>query len=332
MKVEYIKTQAAGQWSGILQSLSPKLQEIIARGRHHGPCPMCSGKDRARCHNDFEKTGGIICNQCKGGADGFAVLMWANGWRFRKTRDAVARYLGLNSGTIPALRPQVQTALPKDWTRERNQLERIWSESQSGERRLIQYFQYRGLSIMPSDTLRLHPSLEYWHDGKSFGKFSCMIARIEIDGELVGLHRTYLDSDSFGKAPVPCAKKTIKCADSMSGGAIRLFEPEPNKPLVLCEGIETGLAIHDYSGWPIWPCGSRILLEKVILPDDVRVVYVAGDKDRSGGGQESAEKLAQRLANEGREVHITYPPLEIPEASSSVDWLDGLKDKEIAHV
>jgi phage/plasmid primase-like uncharacterized protein len=117
----------------------------------------------------------------------------------------------------------------------------------------------------------------------------------------------------------------------LNGGAIKLFDLETDQPLALCEGIETGLAVHEYSGWPVWPCVNRILLEKVELPERVKSVVICGDKDKSGDGQESADKLARRLVDEGREVKIALPPIEIPEGDKSVDWLNFLT-LEVAHV
>ena len=75
-KIETIKTHAFGRWPEILLNLAPHLEPMVSRDRKHGPCPLCGGKDRARCHNDFSESGGVFCNQCGGGADGIAVLQW----------------------------------------------------------------------------------------------------------------------------------------------------------------------------------------------------------------------------------------------------------------
>jgi putative DNA primase/helicase len=330
--VQTVKDSSAGRWFDTINSLAPQLTDMIERGRRHGPCPLCGGKDRARCHNDFEETGGIFCNQCDGGADGFSVLMWANSWTFWESLQAVKSYLGLDNGVMPESRPQIRTVTPKDWTAVQKKLERIWKESGSGVSRLREYFEYRGLLITPPNTLSIHPSIEYWYDGKSYGKFPCIVARIIKNNELAGIHRTFLDIDSPGKAPVPKPKLSKKCMDSMTGGCIRLFEFNQEKPLVLCEGIETALAVHELTGYPVWACVSSTMMEKVQLPSNVKSVIVAADKDKSGTGEESAKRLAQRLVDEGREVKISIPPAEIPEGDKSVDWLDYLNSKEVACV
>lgn len=330
--VEYLKAQATGRWQEILLTEAPHLTDIICRGRRHGPCQMCGGKDRARCHNDFEETGGIFCNQCGGGADGLAVLIWANGWTFPEALEAVASYLGFITNTLPTVHKHTPKPHPKkDWSRERKQLEQAWSESQPGAKRLREYFEHRGLYLATPDTLRLHPNLSYYHTDGKVTHHPTMLAQIIRGNEVVGMHRTYLDSDEPGKAAVSSPKKTIKCADTMSGGSIHLFEPEADKPLVLCEGIETALAIHDCSGWPVWPCVNSTMLEKVELPNHIKSVHIGADKDLSGAGQASAEKLAQRLLAEGHEVKISLPPAPIPDDSKSIDWLSYLM-QEVSHV
>jgi putative DNA primase/helicase len=323
--IETIKSYANGRWREILLTLATSIAPTIERGKRHGPCPLCDGKDRARCHNDFEETGGIFCNQCGGGADGLAVLMWANGWTFPEALEAVKSYLGLTADTLPTIRKHTPKPNPKtDWSRERKQLEHTWSESQPGAKRVREYFEHRGLHLSLPDTLRLHPKLSYYHSDKKVTYHPVMLAQIIRGNEVVGMHRTYLDSDGPGKAAVSSPKKTIKCADTMSGGSIHLFKPEADKPLVLCEGIETALAIHDCSGRPVWPCVNSTMLEKVELPESIKSIYIGADKDLSGTGQASAKKLSRRLIDEGGEVKISLPPAPVPEGSKSIDWLSYL--------
>lgn len=327
-----IKAHANGRWSAIISTLTPRLAQTVERGKRHGPCPLCGGKDRARCHNDFNDTGGIICNQCGGGADGLAVLMWANSWTFPKTLESVANYLGLTNSTFQTPRHRTPRPQPKNnWRRECREVLAIWDEAMLNHPRLNEYLEYRGLPVTPPDALRLHPSLEYWYEGKSYGKFACMVARIIKEGELVGIHRTFLDPDGPGKAPVMKPKLSKKCADTMSGGSIRLFEPEADKPLVLCEGIESSLAVYEITGFPVWSCINSTMLEIVVLPDNVKSIIIGADKDRSEAGQASAEKLGRRFAGTGWDVKISLPPMPIPEEASGVDWLDYL-NKEVAHV
>jgi len=328
MNAPTIKSHASGRCCEIIIALASHLAPMIERGNRHGPCGLCGGTDRARLHNDFAETGGIFCNQCGGGADIFAVLMWANGWSFPETIDAVAGFLGFGEGCCPAIRQKVKPAPTKDWSQERRLLKAIWCETIPDPGRIAEYLYFRGLGGEIPKGLKFHPSLYYSH-GREKGFFPAMVAQFVRGREAVGLHRTWLDKNGSGKAPVSKPKKTIKCADSMSGGAIQIFKHDPGKPLVLCEGIETGLAVHEHSVWPVWACGNAILLEKVIVPEEVKEVYIAVDKDRTRTGEIKSANLAKRLKSEGKKVSLSIPPGEIPEGKSSLDWLDVLSQEVI---
>lgn len=331
--IESVKNHAYDSWQEIILSLAPHLSPMISRGRRHGPCPLCGGKDRARCHNDFNETGGVFCNQCGGGADGLAVLQWANGWDFRQAVDALRSHLGIVDGEMPPLKPiQKPEPIPeKDWSVERQRLQSIWEATEPDTGRIRQYLESRGLFVDVPPGLRLHPSLGYYHQGP-LAQYPAMVARIQRNGETVGLHITYLDTDGPGKASISQPKKIRKCVENISGGAIRLFEPVDNMPLTLTEGIESALAVRDISGFPVWACGNSSLLAKAIIPESVRSVYIGADKDRSGAGQRAAEKLAQRLWDEsGRSATISFPPMEIPDGEKSIDWNDYVaQEQEVA--
>ena len=329
--VESLKAQSVGRWLGIIAHLAPQLTLACQSPGQHVKCPCHGEQDGFRLFENASETGGGYCNQTGAYPDGLAVLMWTNGWTFPEALEAVANYFGLTANTLPTIHKHTLKPHPKkNWSRERKQLGQAWSESQPGAKRVREYFEHRGLYLSLPDTLRFHPRLPYYHNDGEVTHHPAMLAQIIRGDEVVGIHRTYLDSDGPGKASVPSPKKIIKCADTISGGSIRLFEPEPDNPLVLCEGIETALAIRDYSDWPVWSCVNSTMLEKVELPDSIKSVYIGADKDLSGDGQESAAKLAQCLVNEGREVKISLPLMEIPEGSNSVDWLDYL-NKEVTY-
>ena len=324
-EIEKIKNHASGRWPEILLNLAPHISPMIERGRKHGPCPLCGGKDRARCHNDFDETGGVFCNHCDGGADGLAALQWANGWTFPESIDAVADCLGLSKGApLPPIAISIPKPEPeKDWEPKRKWIEMLWNEAVPGHPGLQRYLEYRGLSIDLPPSLRLHKGLKYLDDQKrSLGKFPCMVARIIRGAEVVGLHVTFLDPEGPGKAAVPNEKKIWRCADTVSGGSINLFEPEPNIPLAFTEGIESALAVRELSGFPVWACGNSSLLSKVEVPESVSRVYIGADKDRSCAGERAAQNLAQRLLEKGQGAVISFPPIDIPDGESSVDWLD----------
>ena len=329
-----LKSYGCGRWGEILLSLAPHLSEFITRGRRHGPCPLCGGKDRARCHNDFDQTGRILCNQCGGGWDGIETLKWANCWSFKEAVEAIEVHLGITDGQIPKIKliPKSEPPVEKDWEVEKQRLKKIWDETEPDSGRIAEYFQFRGLDIPVPSTLRFYPKLVYIHEGP-YVQFPCMIARVTRKGETIGIFRTWLAEDEPGKADVSQPKKSWKCVDRLNGGAIKIFPAEPGKPLVLCEGIETGMAIRQMMGFPTWACTSHILLENVEVPRFVNKVIIAGDLD--GGkekGQKAVEKLAERLHGEGKQVKVALPPGPIPEGAKGVDWLNILNEsREVAH-
>jgi len=329
-----IKSNASGRWLEILPALAPELDEACRKPGKHVKCP-CHGKhDGFRLYPDSAETGGGICNLEGGFQDGFAVLMWRNGWNFLEAIQAVAKYLGLNQGyTISTRqRPQTESAPKKDWFMERERFESIWNESNQAYPLLKTYLECRGLSIDIPQSLRLHRNLYQYKNGTG-DRFPTMIARITRDGQMVGLHITFLNHDGTGKAQLDNTRKTWKCADTVSGGAIQLFQPEPNKPFVVTEGIETALAVRSMTGFPVWACGSKSLLGSVRIPDKVRPLFIGMDKDRNEGGETAARKLAERIYKEhGFITTICKPPISIPEGKDSIDWLDYVvQSQEVIH-
>ena len=103
--------------------------------------------------------------------------------------------------------------------------------------------------------------------------------------------------------------------------------------LALAEGIETGLAVAQASGWPVWAVVAVDNFRRVVVPDGVRRVILCGDGDepelaaRIAAGSEpvtpagrSLARAAGRFRREGIEVR-----LEIPHGGKR-DWNDVLRD------
>lgn len=99
MDSQEVKQHASGHWREIISRLSGIPVEILDC-KNHG-CPKCGGgKDRFRAFNDFDKTGGVMCNQCFTKAsgnhcDGFSTLQWLTGKSFPEIMREVMDFLGL---------------------------------------------------------------------------------------------------------------------------------------------------------------------------------------------------------------------------------------------
>lgn len=336
MKAEEVRPLARGRWGEILVALAPQLQNAIDRTGRHVPCPVHGGKDGYRVFKDVEASGGSVCNTCGVFADGFATLMWANGWDFSTALNAVAEYLrtGASSAARLAAPKVASVEVGEADEKLRQALNRVWNETVPVSDRDAEparlYLARRGLSIRPPDTLRFHPSLSYYDGEKKIGEFPAIIAMVTgAQGKPVTVHRTYLTTDGK-KAPVESPKKLMSYPKNrkLVGGAIRLVDPGP--VLAVAEGLETALAVMEGTGLPVWCAVNAYLLEHFEAPPEVRRVIVFADKDRPtaqhprGHGQEAARQLVQRLWAKGIQASAIVPAGDIPAGQKSLDWLDIL--------
>ena len=323
-----IKEQACGLWAGVVACVAPQLIPAIEKKGKHCACSVHGGKDGFRVFKNFAETGGAICNTCGSFSDGLALIEWANGWNFKETLIAVNEYLNGHTQTVPPNTVKLVRKVEAPNLKHQQAIDNTLSRSEFIHNTVAEtYLNNRGLVFASTpnvNNLAFIESLPYWHDDKDYGAFPAMIGIYRnLDGEVINLHRTYLNSNGM-KASVPSAKKMM--SPSLSGAtigcAVQLFTP--TKQLAITEGIETALAVHLSTGLPVWAATSTTLLEKVQIPHMVQEVFIMADKDRSGAGERSAQKLAQRLLTERPRliVKVCLPPLGIPEGEKSIDWLD----------
>jgi len=343
-RYQEVKDAARSQWSRIILALcrSTEIHDAITRGPNdHGRCPNPShpqkNGDAFRVFDDFDQTGGVICNSCGAFPNGFALLQWENGWDFTQAWHAVRDLL--NDGVIASVDQQVDRAAPvqtasdtvDDKQKKRPtiaRLKQLWEEAvpldHPDAEPARRYFANRHLLLDTyPQVMRLHPNLGYFEQSIKLGEYPVLLAQlVSPDGQVVGLHHTYLTS-AGGKAPVPSVKKMRVARGKQSqGAAIRLFEP--GDQLGVSEGIETGLAAYLATGIPVWPTYSSSLLQSVMIPRHVKRLIIWADLDRSQAGRKAAGKLKQRLRDEGRTdliIQIQYPNLPLNDRKS-VDWWD----------
>ncbi len=338
MKYEFetqrVKDGARGRWANILQDLAPSLEDAVNRRGKHVPCPVHGGRDGFRLFPDVDQTGGGVCNTCGYFTDGFALLMWINGWDFSRAIREVAGISG-NQSVMDrrAANAPVSSGFSDDAVR-RDHLNITWRESLSLKDPKAEsarlYLARRGLSVAFPDTLRFHPELGYYADNRLVARYPAIIGQVTGQGgDAVTLHRTYLTMDGH-KAPVDAPKKLMRhpSGRTLTGGAIRLVEP--GERLAVTEGIETALAVIEATGLPAWATGNAHLLESFVPPSGVSQVLVFADKDRpsrqhpAGHGQEAARRLVTRLWAMGVRAGAVAPLIDIPDGRKSVDWLDVL--------
>jgi phage/plasmid primase-like uncharacterized protein len=163
------------------------------------------------------------------------------------------------------------------------------------------YLAARGLSGFTSPALRSLPGHRHAPTGTSWPVLLAAVTD-PLTGELRAVHRTYLARDGSGKAPIKPPRATL---GPTAGAVIRLADPEPGKPLVIAEGIETAASAGLILGAPAWAAISAGNMSRIDLPPAVVEVLVAADADPVG--QREAERAAQRWAAEGRRVRIATP-------------------------
>ena len=201
-------------------------------------------------------------------------------------------------------------------------IKELWEKASTDTARVSNYLKSRGLSGKVPPSIREIELLWKLND-KEAGPFPVMLARVDdIDGELIALHRTYLAPDGSGKALVEKPKLTL---GPYGGGAVRLSLPRDGT-IALTEGIETGLAVQEATGLPVWAALSTSGLKSVKLPAGIKTVHIFADRDpedpKTGKrpGEDAAYQLAERLVGEGRTVYVHVPG----NPGDKLDWLDVL--------
>ena len=170
------------------------------------------------------------------------------------------------------------------------------------------YLAARGLVVPDGADLLFHPDLTHWESKSGYPALIGVVR--DRDGEIIGLHRTYLEEASGAVTKAAVAKPRMMLG-RVAGGAVRLGAVVEGAPLGICEGIETGLAVMTARpGLPVWATLSTSGLEQVALPASVNRIVILADHDASGAGLRAAETAARRLRSEGREVVIAMPPRE----------------------
>ena len=195
----------------------------------------------------------------------FGVNIYTGAWIDRATgqkgRDLISLYAerhGLTQGAAAReLLGPAPVSTPPPQPERRTQADeaeyksaaarRIWLETRSAAGTLAEdYFRSRSIKIPPPPSIRFHPSLK--HPSGYHGPAMVSGAQ-DVAGKFVAVQRTWLKADGSGKADLePCRMSLGPTA----GAAVRLAEATDQ--LVICEGVETGLAIVQRYGRPTWAC------------------------------------------------------------------------------
>ena len=232
-----------------------------------------------------------------------------------------------------------QQAQKAAWAAEATKLARLWAQCREpvGGDPVSLYLRHR-LALATGDrldvpqVLRLHPGLEYHHEGKPAGRWPAMVVAVASPaGELVALHRTWLTPEGR-KAPTPGpVKKLSRAAGPVMGGCIRLAwlgdgadpagaasgaerAPAPAGLLGIAEGLETAMAARQASGVPTAAAYSAGALAAWRWPPGLRRLVIFADADTAGA--QAADRLRQRARAAGLSVSVMTP------TTPGADWCD----------
>lgn len=196
---------------------------------------------------------------------------------------------------------------------------------------VAQYMKNRGLKgevgLLPNP-LYFNPSILHVDGEKNKTWWPSIVAAVTDENyDVVSFHRHYITKDGK-KAPVDNAKKMMPPNNKITGCSIKLDQPAYLDGVGLigvCEGLETALAVREATGMPMWSGIDAGKMKAMHIPEDIKMVIIWGDHDKSLTGDKKSLELKARLEKEvpGRIVEIHIPDeLTIPTNSKSIDWLD----------
>jgi putative DNA primase/helicase len=178
---------------------------------------------------------------------------------------------------------------------------RLLRESHPAADTLAQnYLRSRGLTMRVPPSLRFHSNLRH----PTGAKFPAMVGCVQnCIGQIVAIHRTFLNKDGSGKANVQPAKMMLgPCV----GCAVRFAKPA--SVIAIAEGIETALSIAQACPHlAVWAALSAPGIRALQLPEVVQELIICADNDPNGTGERAAKAAAMRFVNEGRKVRIALP-------------------------
>jgi hypothetical protein len=184
---------------------------------------------------------------------------------------------------------------------------RLWGMSQPIHGTLAEtYLEHRGITdLRDCGSLRFHPNCWYRPDADdppdTPDAFPALIAAVrDSDGELTGLHRTWIDPTGRTKAPVATPRRAM---GDLLGNGVRFGRA--NHVMIAGEGIETMLSLRQIMpAMPMIAALSAAHLSAIELPPGLRRLYIAREKDAAG------IQATVTLTDRARAAGIDVLPLE----------------------
>src|ERR1700726_1667295 len=227
--------------------------------------------------------------------------------QFRDVADEARRFLSLPRAEPRRTPKPVRIPVPAGSP---EAARRLIAMSQPIRRTLVEtYLRNRGIkAVHDAGALRFHPRCYYRPDDSSVTEtWPAMIAAVtDLDGNLTGAHRTWINPEGFseaalGKAPVDTPRRAVGC---LLGHAVR-FGAADDVPAV-GEGIETMLSLR--CALPAMPMAAALSanhLAALLLPLTLRRLSIARAADAAGDAALAA--LTERADAAGIEALALSP-------------------------
>ncbi|RUW44010.1 DNA primase, partial [Mesorhizobium sp. M1A.F.Ca.ET.072.01.1.1] len=187
------------------------------------------------------------------------------------------------------------------------------------------YLAGRGILLSTHErALRFHPGC-YYRDlvtGETQTLPALIAAVTNLDGQITGLQRTWLDPSGQGKAQITDPRRSL--GDLLGNGIWLGRQPGAPVPVMAAgEGFETMASLKVVMpALPVAAATSANHLAGLIFPPGCRRLYIAADADAAG--RHGIERLSQRAAESGILALVLRPQLG--------DFNDDLRHLGRAHL
>jgi phage/plasmid-associated DNA primase/phage/plasmid primase-like uncharacterized protein len=242
----------------------------------------------------------LIEKQC--GLHNGAALDWARDWlglSSIKTKETDHEKKLVVQPKSSAVGPQGETDCPPPPEQRAAKVADIVSKCTTVEGTSTQfYLRKRAITVQPPDCIRFRPY--------ACGGFGALVALATDDqGDVLAVQQIYLTNDGK-KAPVDVVKRTNKAVDGWASKAAVRFAG--TQPIVLTEGVETGLSVWQATGQETWACLGISNIARAPLPEKASVI-IARDGDIPGSKADNQiARAVSTLQARGFSVAVATPP------------------------